>query len=129
MMYFRVKTGYGKGEFLSIEQSELPMAINAQLTGKVAIFKTGTIAGNHIMSITPDWNKALGLNPDYVMVGEDFAEIPRAKQSEMKLAIENAGEIVKAKIENRAPELRQPESMRIMHGAKSIGEIIKYKQI
>jgi hypothetical protein len=125
MNYYRVKTGYGKGEFLSIEQSELPMAINAQINNRVAVFKTGTVAGNHIMSITPDWNKMLGYNPDYVLTGEDIREVPKLKQAEANLAIENAGEIVKAKMENRPPQLKQPEAVRIhTRGPQSLSDLL-----
>ena len=124
MTYFKVKTGYGKGDFLSIEESELTMAINAQLTGKVAIFKTGTVAGNNIMSITPDWNKVMGYNADHVMTGEELNQVPRVHKAAMSLALENAGEIVKAKLENRQPQLKAPQAPRIHKGMTAIGEML-----
>lgn len=123
-MNFRVKTGYGKSEFFSIEESELTMAINAQLTGKVAIFKTGTIAGNHIMSIKPDWNKAMSYNADYEMTGEDMAQIPYSVKAKLNLAIENAGETVKAKIENRPPVLKAPQAVRINKGMTELSKLL-----
>lgn len=68
-------------DFISIDHTELEMAQRAMITGKVAVFRGGSVAGNHIISITPDWNKELGLNPDYQLKGEDMADIPRIKQN------------------------------------------------
>lgn len=127
MKYFRVKTGFGKTDFLSIEESELAKAIRAQVSGKVAIFKTGTIAGNHIMSITPDWNKELGLNPDYTLTGEDFNELPRGRVADYQLAIENGTEEVMAQIEGRKPQLKLPGVRKYTQGLTAIGDLIEKK--
>ena len=89
MYYFKVQKGYGADDYISIDETELRKAIVAQVKGQVAIFKEGTISGNSIMSITPDWNKIMGWNRDYKLTGEDYDHIGSKKISDSRLLIEN----------------------------------------
>lgn len=75
MKYYKVKTGYKADEFVSIDETELQKAIAAQITGAVAFLGGSSISGNSIMTITPDWNRVMGWNPDYHLMGEDYDEI------------------------------------------------------
>jgi len=103
--YFRVQKGYNANDYLSIDESELQTAVRAQITGKVAIFKEGTISGNHIISITPDWTRMMGWNRGYQPTGEDYLEIGDREQRECKLMIEGVTERVK--MELTVPEYKQ----------------------
>ena len=84
MRYFKVKTGYRPDEYISIEETELWAAQEAQATGKVAFLKVGSISGNHIISILPDWNRVLGFNKDYELVGEDYLEIGKERERDYR---------------------------------------------
>lgn len=80
MMYFRVKTGYGTDDFLSVDETEVGQFLRAQINGGVAVSREGTVSGPHIMTITPDYNRALGYNRDYRLTGEDYEELPSSVQ-------------------------------------------------
>lgn len=80
MKYFKVKFGFGPDEFLSVDETELPMALRAHISGKKGMFKEGSISGDKIIAITPDFNRALGLNRDYALKGEDYRELGIARE-------------------------------------------------
>jgi hypothetical protein len=90
MKYFKVKIGYKDDEFISIDQSELKKALIAQVNGSIAIFNEGSIAGNSIISITPDYNREMGYNRDYRLGGEDYEHIGSKRVEESRMMIENA---------------------------------------
>lgn len=82
MKYYRVKYGYGADEFYSVDETEVGKAIQAQGGGTIFACSEGTISGNNIMAIMPDYNRALGYNRDYRLTGEDYKELPRGTQNE-----------------------------------------------
>ncbi len=98
MKYYRVQTGFGADDFVSVDETELEMCIRAQITGKVAITKAGTITGTIIQKITPDWQRVLGYNRDYKMQGEDYDELPRRTQDEYREAFAEATENVQLRL-------------------------------
>ncbi len=93
--YFKVKIGFGSDDFISIDETELKTAIKAQITGQIAIFKEGTIAGNNIISITPNWNKVMGFNRDYQLTGEDYKYIGNERVNEYRNCLENTTNEIK----------------------------------
>ncbi len=121
-MHFLVISGYNDQHPISIDETELLQAVKAQLAGNnmVAVFKNGTIVGGQISKIVHDLTKVEKIyNPN----GPD--RLPKGAIEAHQLAIENAGEIVKAKMENRAPVLKEVSPVRIhTRGMKSIGDII-----
>lgn len=96
MKYFKIQKGFNIDDYISIDETELPMAMRAQITGKIGVFNEGTIQGKSIISITPDFNREMGYNRDYRMDGEDYARLGRRKSNEYrdlithtKLQVEN----------------------------------------
>lgn len=76
--YFRVNEGFER--YITTEGVEnLLRAKIAMATGKVFNCDTGTIAGNHITSIIPDYNREMGYYPEYELGSEDWLEITEAK--------------------------------------------------
>lgn len=100
-MNYKVKIGYGKMDFISIDETELEKAIKAQITGSISLLKGGAISGNSIISILPDYHKMGGYNPDWEMTSEDFDYIPKSIIKEHQLLLENTNNKVKALAEGR----------------------------
>lgn len=115
MMYFKVKTGYGVDDFISIDETEVRSAINAQVTGKVAVCKGGTISGNHIISITPDYNRLMGYHRDYQLNGEDYDAIGNTEQVAHQNFLEDT--------RNELTGIKAPERTKeISDGVKKLAE-------
>ena len=94
MLYFKVKIGYEPDDVVFIDESEYGMALKAQISGKIAVFKEGTtIGGNSIISISPDYLKMTGYELDDVTNIKEF-------QDQKKKCIEDVREFLqKSKIE------------------------------
>lgn len=86
MKYYRVKYGFSHDEFISVDETELPMAMRAHITGKKGVFKEGAVSGDKIIAIVPDWQRIMGWNRDYNLMGEDYQEIaPMREEYELLL--------------------------------------------
>jgi len=68
---------YGDKTGTPLTRAEAERAVYAMATGKVFLCKNEAIAGSAIMSIKADFNKVMGFNPDYVLIGEDYGEVKR----------------------------------------------------
>lgn len=100
--YFKIKIGYGKDDFISIDETQLEKALNAQITGKIAIFPEGSVSGNSIISITPDYHQALGFRHDAEINEKDYAHLEPEYKGSIELAKINLD-----RKENGLPKLEQ----------------------
>ena len=76
--YFKVQFGYGKADFFTITEEELPRAIYSKLKGTMFKFKDGTAMkdGKTFISFDPDYYRHTGWNYDYQPVKQqEFAEL------------------------------------------------------
>lgn len=113
-MYFKIKTGYGADDFISADETEVRSAINAQITGKVAVCREGTISGNHIISITPDYNRLMGYNRDYALKGEDYDAISKTEQIAHQHFLEDT--------RNNLLGIKSPEHKELTSGVKTLAD-------
>lgn len=115
MKFYKVQTGFGKDEYVSIDETELEMCIRAQITGKVAITKEGTISGSIIQKILPDWNRVLGYNRVYQLTAEDYNDLGGKIVEEYRMALYGATRAVQG-----LPAHITPEKM--LEGSKGLSE-------
>jgi hypothetical protein len=114
MKHYRVLCGYGKDDFISIDETELRKAIIAQGTGRVVLLNEGSIAGNEIKRIVPDYQRDMGWNRDYTLNGEDYDVIGASKIREY-IQLQRNTEL---EIEGKPPEVPKE----ISAGVKQLAE-------
>jgi len=125
MRYFKVKIGYDINDFFQIDESELPKAILAQVKGMVAIFKTqGTVAGNSIISIQPDWNRELGYNRDYKMNGEDFRRLSNTTKQKYDSILQLVNENILREMKG-LPLLKNENELLLSSESKQLSDKLK----
>ena len=74
-LYFKAIHGFDAEDYVPIEAEELEKAIYAHMTGSKAVFASGSISGNMITVVQPDYHKAMGWNQGYKLGADDFAEL------------------------------------------------------
>jgi hypothetical protein len=125
MKYFRIKIGFEPNDYISIDETEYESAVKAQITGKVCITKEGTISGNNIISIKPDWNRVMGFKPDYQLVGEDWDYIGKKRVDEYRSFEHFINTNVQRKLEGLPAITALPEQKKNLgNGFKGIGDIM-----
>ena len=77
MRYFHIKYGFSANEIKPIDHTEVEKAIYCHLTGKVGVFKNGSVSGVNIIEVGPDYNAELGWAPDHKLDGHDFNDLDR----------------------------------------------------
>lgn len=114
-LHFKVKTGYGPNDYISIGQDEYSKAVRAQINKSVVIFKDhGSLSGSNIQSVLPDWNKELGYYPDYKLTGQDMDDIPKLRQSEYRDFTQHESKNVERQLQGLLP-LERIESPNRIH--------------
>jgi hypothetical protein len=109
MKYFKVKIGFGTDDFISIDETEVRRAMVAQVKGQIAIFKEGTVSGNSIISILPDYNREMGYKRDYKLTGEDYDSIGSKRTEDSRFILENTlNELL------NKPKVELPENNKII---------------
>jgi hypothetical protein len=124
MLYYKVQKGYAISDYITIDDTELPMAMRAMGKGQVAVFKEGTVSGSHIISITPDWNKVMGYNRDYLMNGEDMREIPFEIKNKTQKFLEETSISVSRQLQG-LPPLEKIEGTQMSDERKSLADKFK----
>ena len=74
-LYFKAEHGYDAEDFLPIEAEELEKAIYTHMTGGKAAFLAGSISGNIITVVKPDYHRAMGWNRGYKLGPDDDVEL------------------------------------------------------
>lgn len=77
MRYFKIKIGYGDNEFIPITEDELETAYYCFLTDGKAVFDNGPVRGKDIITITEDFNRAMGWNPSFRPTDDDWNDVRR----------------------------------------------------
>ena len=125
--FFKVQYGYGANEYIPIDETELKRAIYAHLTGKKVALENGSVSGDKIIVIAPDWNKAMGWNAGYKPTPEELGEVENEVGKLYQGVIAEAKSEVSAYIQNGELEkLNAPTNYQLRtntQGFKQIGEI------
>lgn len=137
MRYFKIKTGYGANEYVSINETELEKAYGVFLTDGKGVFSGGVVRGQDIIGIQEDWHRAMGYNPLYKLQAEDMNEIQKQVGKEYAGMLEHASARVKYLIENNQthligknvaiPELEVHEHKALSEGSKKLADKMNIK--
>lgn len=77
MRHFLVKYGFSRDEVIQIDHTEVEKAIYAHLKGITVAFKNGSVSGDRIIAIVPDFNSELGWGLDHKLDSYDYGDLDR----------------------------------------------------
>lgn len=136
-MYFKIKIGYGKDEYIRITTpQDLEKAFGLFISKEDGFLANKPVRGVDIITIEEDWNKALGVAEDWKLTGEDHAILAnRGIKSKYIGVIEKYKKRVDFLIDNGQknligqkvdiPELDTPKAKEISEQSKKLAEGMK----
>jgi hypothetical protein len=103
---FKIITGFTPEEYIPIDETELERAIYVHLSGSKSAFKNGSISGDKIHSVQPDFHRAMGWNRGYKLGPDDYAELAEKGVDKAHYKeIERARERVQYLVEHKQTDL------------------------
>lgn len=79
---YKIVYGYNEGDYIAIDENELPRACALFREGiGRGFFNGGAVRGQDIMRIVPDWHAEKGWNRGYKMMPEDYEDIKPLEKS------------------------------------------------
>lgn len=121
MRYFKIITGFGADDFIPINETEVVKAMEAQVFGSVFVSRSGegSISGNMIQRIKPDYNRAMGYHTDYKMNGEDYRSLPKDIQRSHMLYLSFVAENIR-RVSKNLPVLKTEKELLLMSESKKL---------
>lgn len=74
-LHYKVVFGFDAEDYVPISAEELEKAIWAHMRGKNVAFEQGSISGERIVAVQPDYHSAMGWNRGYTLGADDYAEL------------------------------------------------------
>lgn len=124
MNYYKIVRGFGKGDYIPIDETELDKAIFCHLTGTIGAFKNGSITGTHISAVVPDLHAMMGWNEMYELTPEDY-RVSRAKKNEAQEFFGLVTSAVKEMVETRRQDMIGKIDYRKLPAAKAVSDGVK----
>lgn len=75
MKYFKAIYGYDSENYVELNETELDKAIYLHLTAKKGLLTGGSISGDRVIAVQPDFHRAMGWNRGYSLGPDDYAEL------------------------------------------------------
>lgn len=112
MRFYKIVFGYDAEDIIRIDETELKKALYVHLTGKKGVFSEGTVSGERIIAIQPDYHRAMGWNLGHKLDAEDYRELSRSgvDVSHKEFYIEAKNEVsgvMAGKTSIASPEVKQ----------------------
>jgi hypothetical protein len=137
MKYFKVKIGYGADDYISITTPQnLEKALYLFASKEDGFLDGKPVRGVDIITITEDWNKALGVADSYKLNGEDqmllssrgikkqYAGIIEKYSMRVEYLLKNGKKnLIGQKVD--IPELDAPKAKEISEKSKKLSEGMK----
>jgi hypothetical protein len=124
---FKIVYGYNEGDYIAIDENELPRACALFREGiGRGFFNNGAVRGQDIMRIVPDWHADQGWNKGWKMQADDYEAI-RHLERPYQETYEQAKFLAEYAIrENKRELLTQPfqEAIKLLPDTKSFIEKI-----
>lgn len=74
-LHYKVVFGFDAEDYVPISAEELEKAIWAHMRGKNVAFEQGSVSGERIVAVQPDYHSAMGWNRGYTLGADDYAEL------------------------------------------------------
>lgn len=104
-LYYKVVFGFDAEDYVPISAEELEKAMWAHMRGKNVAFEQGSVSGERIVAVQPDYHTAMGWNRGYTLGADDFEElaqygVDKSHQKFLRIAKDRIQHLVENKQEH-----------------------------